>query len=278
MASLGLIQAVQAQGAEGTIQARLEGLTMAEKALMVVDMLTLSEKNTEIIGLIVDHLWNTYVVPERLWEHYDGGEDKFKEDISFTDFIQPTLASAAQTRRRKENQLSVLETEWGFGWEKIIEPQNHHVSALSQHYLREMGRLARNKIGLLNARTLLHKVRETRHLNPRRGVGKEPLVTAGDIRNLNAAIKTFSASRKIKPHECIAADLLSFLQAAAPPRVTGRITEIQSPVAIQTPSPPNALLASDIRRLTDQVLPQIRSLKETRVPQILVLSTISAWP
>jgi len=64
-----LLQGIQLQGVEEAIQPHFEGLTMAEKAVMVVEMLGKQAQQAEVIGSLVDHLWHAYVVPPKLWQY-----------------------------------------------------------------------------------------------------------------------------------------------------------------------------------------------------------------
>jgi len=260
-----LFQGIQVQGVEEMIQPHFEGLTMAQKAVMVVEMLSGRAQQAEVIGSLVDHLWNIYVVPQKLWEYYDGGEDKFMEDVDFTRFVQPTLDSAASTRSRKERELSTIGPAWGAGWEKVIESNSCHWSILSEKYLYHMAYLARNRIGLLDATVLLRSVRDKRLANPQRGVPTSAIVTVGDARKVTDAVKRLSKLRNISPSQCTMEDFLSSLQVAAPETVISRITELESPAAAQVSHQPTGLFPADthIGGITLQVLPQICSLKES---------------
>ena len=271
-----LFQGIQSQGVEETIQPQLEGLTKAEKAAKVVEMIGQREQQAEVIRSIVDHLWRAHVVPHELWEHYDGGEEKFMEDVDFAGFVQPTLDAAAQTRSRKARELSTIHPIWGQGWEKVIEPDNWHLSILSEKYMGYMAYLARNGIGLHYAQQLLCSVRNARLSNPHRGVPTIPIVTVGDAKKLTDAFKKLSRSRNISPAQCTAEDLQSELQVAAPGTVIPRITELESPAATPISHPPAGLLAAQIPGITLQLLPQIYSPNETK--QKLAILTISAWP
>jgi len=259
-----LFQGIQSQGVEEFIQPHFEGLTMAQKAVAVVEMLSGPAQQAEVIGSFVDHLWNIYVVPQRLWEYYDGGEDAFKEDIDFTSFVQPTLVSAASTRSRKERELSTIQPVWGAGWETVIDPNSYHLSMLSQKYLYHMAYLARNRIGLLDATKLLHCVRDTRLSNPQRGVPTTTIVTVGDAQKVTDAVKRLSKLRNISPSLCTTEDLLLSLQVAGPGTFIPRITELKSPVATPVSHPPAGLLPADadIGGIALQVPSLIRSLKE----------------
>ncbi|RPA91063.1 hypothetical protein L873DRAFT_1872448 [Choiromyces venosus 120613-1] len=131
----GLMNAIQKHGPVRIVQAHMQGLTKAEKALHIVDMLNLHQQQREVLAVIVSHLWDTYLVPEKLWEHYEGGESHFKEDISYDEFIAPTLTSAKASKGQKERHISCLESKWGAGWEKTIDVHSDHPSVLSEHYL-----------------------------------------------------------------------------------------------------------------------------------------------
>ena len=273
---LPLFQGIQLQGVEETIQPQLEGLARAEKAAMVVEMLGQRAQQAEVIGSIVDHLWRAHVVPHQLWEHYDGGRDKFMKDVDFTRFVQPTLDAAASTRSRKARDLLKIQPVWGDGWEKVIEPDNWHLSFLSQKYVYHMSYLAHNGIGLLYATQLLRCVRDARLSNRQRGVPTIPIVTVGDAGKLTGAFKRLCRSRNINPSQCTAEDLQSELQVAAPGIVIPRITELESPAATPISQPPAGLLAAQIPGIALQVPPPIHSPNETE--QKLVILTISAWP
>ena len=270
---LPLFQRIQLQGAEETIKPQIEGLNMAEKAVMVVEMLGQRAQQAEVISSLVDHLWHTHVVPHQLWEHYDGGKGKFMEDVDFTRFVQPTLNTVASIRSRKARAISTIQPVWGEGWERVIEPNNDHLSILSEKYLRHMAYLARNRIGLFQARELLYCVRDTRLSNPRQGVSTSTIVTVGDAQKVRDAVKSLSESRNISPSQLTRMELLSSLQVAAPRTVIARITELESPVATPISDPPTGLLAADICGITLQVPLQIHSLNKTGTK--LVIFTIS---
>jgi len=268
-----LMQAVQEQGVEMTMQTRFAALTLTQKASMVVNMLNIGNEQAEVVGMLVDHVWNTYVLPETLWNHYEGGEVQFKKDVGFDNYIVPTLKLAAETRRRKAREIAHLEREWGVGWDRVIEPSGSPVTALPVHYVQHLATLARHKITLLDARELLCYVKDRRILNPGRGIRTDPLITVADIQKVKTALMVVSKSRKILPQQCTTADIFSQLQAATPGGVAGRITEIVSPAATPIPPLPSSVPAVGLRSFTDQVPPQIHSLKETEI--ILVLFTIS---
>ena len=78
----GLTRAVQRHGPVRPLQSYLDGLTQAEMALAVVDLLNLQHQHSEVLGVVVSHIWNNYVLPQKLWQHYMGGKHKFMEEIS----------------------------------------------------------------------------------------------------------------------------------------------------------------------------------------------------
>ncbi|PUU73571.1 hypothetical protein B9Z19DRAFT_1068895 [Tuber borchii] len=102
----GLTREVQREGPVRPLQAHLDGLTQAEIALAVVDLLNLHYQHREVLG----------------------------------------------------------------GWEKKIDAESDHSSILSEHYLREMAKLANRGITLLDAQEVLNYVMKTRIARPGKGV------------------------------------------------------------------------------------------------------------
>ncbi|RPA88614.1 hypothetical protein L873DRAFT_1908264, partial [Choiromyces venosus 120613-1] len=96
-----LIRAIQKHGPLRTVPAHLQGLSKVEKALQVVDMLNLHQQQGEVLAVIVAHVWENYVVPEILWEHYHGGESRFKDDVAYDEFIAPTLQSVKHVMKTR---------------------------------------------------------------------------------------------------------------------------------------------------------------------------------
>ena len=270
-----LLQGIQLQGVDEMIQQRFNfnGLTMEEKAVMVVGILGEQAQQAEVTGSLVDHLWTMHVVPQKLWEYYDGGEDKFLQDVDFARFVKPALDSAERTRKRKAHELGRIQPAWGPGWEKVIESSNP-LSILSQNYLGHMAYLASNGIRLVDATKLLHWARAIRLSNPHRGVPTSEFVTVGDALKVTDAFKRLCRSRGISPSQCTTEDLLSSLQVASTGTAIPRISELESPAATPISHPSAGLPAAHIPGIALQVPPQIHSPNETE--QKLAIFTISA--
>ncbi|RPA88616.1 hypothetical protein L873DRAFT_1908267 [Choiromyces venosus 120613-1] len=232
----GLIKVIQKHGPVHTVQAHLQGLTKAEKALHIVDMLNLHQQQGEVLAVIVSHLWDTYVVPEKLWEHYEGGESRFKEDISYDEFIVPTLTSAKASKGWTERHISRLESKWGAGWEKTINVHSEHPSVLSEHYLRNMAMLACNCMRLSDARLVLHHVVEIRISHPGKGIRTQRIVMVSDIRKVVSATSAVSCSHNIQLKECTTAQLVIFIGTTD--RVTPHVTQLDTLRITQNASPP----------------------------------------
>ncbi|RPA93934.1 hypothetical protein L873DRAFT_1941310 [Choiromyces venosus 120613-1] len=211
----GLIRAIQKHGPVRTVQAHLQGLSKAEKALQVVDMLNLHQQQGEVLAVIVAHVWENYVVPEKLWEHYHGGESRFKEDGAYDEFIAPTLQSVKVSQSRKNKQISRLESCWGAGWEKTIDVHTDHPSVLSEHYLRNMAKLASSGMTLSDAQLILQHVMKTRISHPAKGVRAQGIIMVSDIQKVVSAVSAVSRSQNIEPEECSPMQLITFLAAEA---------------------------------------------------------------
>ncbi|RPA88732.1 hypothetical protein L873DRAFT_1849616 [Choiromyces venosus 120613-1] len=102
----GLIQAIQKHGPVQTVQVHLQHLALHEMVFCVVDILDLQQQKGEVLGLIVTHIWENYVVPEKLWEYYEGGESRFKDNVAYAEFIVPTLESAKLSVRQLEKSVA----------------------------------------------------------------------------------------------------------------------------------------------------------------------------
>ena len=188
----GLIKAIQKHGSVRTVQAHLERLTKNEKALHVVKMLNLHQQQGEVLAGIVTHMWENYVIPEKLWEHYEGGESRFKEDVAYKEFIVPALEYAKASQTRKDRHTSRLESKWGLDWKKEISLSSDHPSILSEHYLRNMAKLASSGMALMDAKLLLHQAMENRISNPGKGVRTQQILMVTDIQKVVSAISAVS--------------------------------------------------------------------------------------
>jgi len=202
---------VAAEGVADAFQAELHGLSKPERALKVVDILNDHQQKDELLGISLHYLWNTYVAGENLWEHYEGGEAKFKKDVSYAQFIEPTLIRVNESEAKKAKYTSNLQREWGAGWELIVDPRGNDSSRSSQHYLGYLSTLACGGMVLSDAGYLLNLVIRARIENPRRGVRRQPSVMAGDIRKVVEAVEAVSKSRKIQPKQCDIGHLVTYL-------------------------------------------------------------------
>ena len=237
----GLTQEVQRHGPVRPLQSHLHGLTQAEMALAVVDLLNLHHQHGEVLGVVVSHIWDYYVVPEKLWEHYKGGKNQFMEDICYREFVGPTLESAKVSMNRKMRNIASMEAVWGEGWEKRIDAETDHTSVLSEHYLRNMAKLASSGITLSDAQQVLNHVMLVRIANPGKGVRTKRSIMATDIQKVLTAIESVRSSPDLDPKEYSATRLISTLDAAASTGIG--VTQPQTP-EIASPATPPAILPS----------------------------------
>ncbi|PUU73167.1 hypothetical protein B9Z19DRAFT_1069216 [Tuber borchii] len=107
---------IQKHGPVLPVQNHLRGLTKAEMALAVVEMLNLHQQHSEVLGVVVTHIWEYYIVPGKLWEHYEGGKSQFMEDVAFSEFVGPTIKSSKATQSRKLRNIASLQAAWGVRW------------------------------------------------------------------------------------------------------------------------------------------------------------------
>ncbi|RPA89725.1 hypothetical protein L873DRAFT_1849177 [Choiromyces venosus 120613-1] len=222
-----------------TVQAHLQGLSKVEKALQVEDMLNLYQPQGEVLAIIVAHVWENYVVPEKLWEDYHGRESRFKEDVAYNEFIAPILQSVKVSQSWKNKQISRLESCWGAGWEKTIDVHTDHLSILSEHYLQNMAKIASSGMTLLDAQLILQHVIKTRISHPTKGVRAQGIIMVSDIKKVVSAVSAVSRSQNIEPEECSPMQLITFLAAEA--AGAHRVTELDTPQITQN-SPPPAIL------------------------------------
>ena len=207
----GLIEAIQKHGPAQTIQAHLQPLTLADQALTAVDMLNLFNQQREVSGVAVTHIWENYVRQERLWEHYQGGESQFMQDVCFSDFVEPTIKAAKASEKYKAKQRACIEKAWGHGWEKKIDKDADHPSSLSEKYLRGMAKLAGNGITLPIAALLLYEVMTARVLYPRRGIRSRRAICPSDIQRALDAVTVVSKHYNLEPKDCSLKQLTSYL-------------------------------------------------------------------
>ncbi|KAG0122866.1 hypothetical protein HOY82DRAFT_619776 [Tuber indicum] len=211
----GLTQEVQKHGPVRPVKDHLGGLTKAEMALAVVNMLNLHQQQSEVLGVVVSHIWEYYVLPERLWEHYDGGKSQFMEDIAFREFVSPTLKSAKESQNRRARNMASLEAVWGEGWEKQIDADIDHPSVLSLHYLRNMAKLASHGISILDAKQVLHHIMKSRLANPGKGIRTKHAIMATDIQKVLTAIASVDRTLGLEPEQYSATHLISILNSTA---------------------------------------------------------------
>ena len=210
-----LIVGLQKDGTEQTVQALLEGLTKAEIALHVVDIFELASHNREMLSSVVHHIWEKYVLPEKLWLYYDGGEAKFKKHIAYDRFISKTVKFSDENQLLKMKLASHVQEKWGEGWEKELVVDTNHPgpSMFSQHYLGEMKKLAWSGISLSHAALLLKHVVKRRVSYRPRGVRKEQTILVSDILKVSAALKEVARLNNIQPGECYDSEVISFLDS-----------------------------------------------------------------
>lgn len=236
-----LIGGLQKHGTEQTVQALLEGLTKAEMALHIVDIFELAYQNREMLGSVVHHIWEKYVLPEELWVYYDGGETKFKKHIAYDSFISKTVKFAGENELRKMSLASRLEEKWGEGWEKefVLNTDHQSPSAFSQHYLGEMKKLAWGGISLSDAAVLLKHAVKRRISHRPRGVRKQQTILVSDIRKVSAALNEVARLNNIRPGECCASDVISFLDSGgiAPGSLVEGETADSPPTGNAPPAP-----------------------------------------
>jgi len=239
-----LFQAVRKHGPLPTLKHHMKGLTQAEKAVLVVDMFNRFQEESEVLGVVMTHLWEYYVLRENLWEHYEGGKERFYQDIDFQEFVCPKLKSAKETQSRKERNIKSLEDAWGEEWYQQIDKDNDYPSFLSEHYLRHMAKLASSGILLSDAQQVLHHVMKARIANPGKGVRARGSIMVSDILKVIAAvISIHGGSNEIKGKKCSATQLISILDAE---ETTPMGATQPQPSEITDPStPPAMLLSSD---------------------------------
>jgi len=247
----GLTRAVQKHGPVRPLQSHLHGLAPAEMALAVVDLLNTHKEHSEVLGVVVSHIWEYYVLPEKLWEHYEGGKIKFMEDVAYDDFVGPTLESADITLSRKRRNITSLQTVWGEGWEKQIDAETDHPSVLSEHYLRSMAKLATSGITLSNAQQVLQHVMEARIAHPGKGVRSKRAIMVTDIQKVLAAIAPPHSSQNIEPKEYSAIQLISILDAVAAAGIG--VTQPVTPEITSPPDPPAILRSSSASTFSAEV-------------------------
>lgn len=90
---------MQEYGTEQTVQAPLEGRTVAEMALHGVNIFKVAYHNHLMFGSVVLHIREKYVLAEELWVYCDSSEIKLKTHIAYNSFITKTVNFA------KENKL-----------------------------------------------------------------------------------------------------------------------------------------------------------------------------
>ena len=234
-----LEQAVQSEGPARLVQSRLCGLSQTELALAVVDLLNVNREENELLAVIVTHIWENYVLPRRLWDYYEGGEERFMEAVGYTEFIEPALKSTSESQKRKAQANRSLEAVWGQEWEKVIDPRSNHHSVLPEGYLREMAKLAKRGITLLDAQKVLNHAKKARIARPGRGVRTTNLITVGDIQKVLTAVNSVGSS---PDPEYSATRLISTLDAAVTLGTRG--TQPPTPEITGPPTPPAILPSS----------------------------------
>ena len=208
----GLIRAIQEHGPEQTVQAELSHLTTADQAQAVVDILNLYQQQREVAGVVVNYIWKQYVVREQLWNHYEGGERKFKQDIDYTNFIHPAIKASESSEIYKRKLITRIEELWESGWESKIDSETDHLSTLSRNYLQRMLKLASDGMTLSDAGVLLKKVVNARLSDRRKGVRSTQAIIASDIEKAIGAVKEVSMYYNMEPKECSLKQLTVFLE------------------------------------------------------------------
>ena len=236
----GLTREVKRHGPVRPLQSCLDGLTQAEMALAVVDLLSLHHQHSEVLWVVVSHIWNYYVLPQKLWEHYEGGKHKFMEDVSYDEFVGPTLEFASVSQNRKLRNIKTLEAVWGEAWEKQIDADTDHPSILSEHYLREMAKLANSGIALLDAQQVLNHAMKARIAHPGRGVRTKRAIMVADILKVLTAVASVESSAD---PEYSATRLISTLDGAATTSMGA--TQPLTPEIADPPTPPAILPSSE---------------------------------
>lgn len=204
-----LIKAVHQHGADNSFEAYMESMAMVERVAVIVEVINLHQEQSEMVTASLAYLWNTYVVPEKLWNYYEGGEDKFREDISYTDRIAPVLREARESENQKGRSITLLDIKWKPEWRERFNPGNPRREG--ERYLKLMANLARYGMTLPHAKQLIDYVKAMRISNPGRGVRKTPAFIAGDVQRVFDAVTAVSQSHKISRGDCAIEDLLSYL-------------------------------------------------------------------
>lgn len=204
-----LIKAVHQYGADNSFEAYMEGMATVERAAVIVEVINLHQEQSEMVTASLAYLWNTYVLPEKLWNYYEGGEDKFREDISYTERIAPVLREARESGNRKGRCISLLDIKWKPEWRERFNPGDPHREA--ERYLKLMANLARYGMTLPHAKQLIDYVKATWISNPGRGVRNTSAFIAGDVQRVVYAVMAVSQSHKISRGYCPIEDLLSYL-------------------------------------------------------------------
>jgi len=231
------IEAKYRHGTETTLGDYMAGMSKLQKAHIMVDVLNHELQEQEVLNMSLEYLWNTYVAPERLWEHYDGGAAKFRKDVSYLKFIAPAPVSARETNFQKKRSRVELETNWGPEWQKAIDPHSGTAVDLSEKYLKELARLSRH-MTLPRAAHFIQYARFIRTSNPGKGIRKTANVITGDICKVYAALEAVSQSRNIELEKCAVEDILTSLST---PIVSRRMIEQEIPGSTQI-SPQGATL------------------------------------
>lgn len=240
----GLIRDIQKHGLEQTIEAQLSYLATADQALVVVDILNSYQQQEEVAGVVVSDIWKKYIVRERLWNHYQGGEQKFKQDIDYSNFVYPKIEAAkgSELKLIKRKLIAGIEALWERGWESEIGSQTDHLSTLSKHYLEEMLKLASHGMTLSNAGELLRKVVNARASERRKGIRSKQAIMVSDIKKAIGAVKAVSQHYNMEPKECSLIQLTIFLEEgigalpAAVPEIPQIPQDSNSPPAPPPPS------------------------------------------
>lgn len=213
---LDLIPAIQKYGPAQAVQAHMQDLTKAEKAQTVVDLLNLHDQAAEAIGVMVTYIWEMFVVPEHLMDHYEGGATKFLQDVYYNEFVLPTIEASKATDRCKANHRASIEVAWQQGWESKIDEHGDHPSYLSEKYLQKMAKLAGNGMILSDATVLLRKVMDARVSKRSRGIRRRRAIMVSDIEKVIAAVTSVSQHCNLQPRECSLRQLTDFLDHGIP--------------------------------------------------------------
>jgi len=247
-----LTEGLQSSGLENTVEQHLGGLPNAQKVVQVVDIFNLFQEHNESLEGVVRYIWERYVLPQKLWEYYDGGEAQFKQNIAYDRFIAPVLVSASASEMRKAQLTSRLESKWGAGWERAIVLNSSPPPRLSEHFLANMAKLASKGMALPVAVEVLTYVVKARVSHPRKGIRNQQSVMVSDIQKVCWALGKASQFYSIEAGECSALQLIGHLQmsessthALVPP---GTVNSLQ-----------NASLPSTVLSVgeTSQVFPSI---------------------